>query len=360
MSLKVKLVAAAGVMVLMSAFPAWAEMPKITGKPVIDTPKILEWPLDNGAAKPSLHNPTSNVLYDLHGKLTSCDLVLSTEGNYHMALHDIWPQVLSTLAAKGMPLDNAFYTTSPPVFVPQLKNGTLQFDNLSMNCRPSVAVASKKAIDKLIASGAADGAPIPLYEDRGDVILVKKGNPKHIETVWDLGRTGVRVVTPNPELEPGAYQNYRDAIYNIAKADKHPPAGWTAEKLIDVIYNGKSGDPDKWLAGYRIHHRDEPWSVAYGNADAAMILYHLGRYTKESFPDVFDVVSLGGTLDNPQPLPGTKTSVRYVVAIKGDWSTKQKTARDILIQALLSDNFIQILERHGLRRPAGFVARQQK
>ena len=358
--LKAKGVAAVSMIAVVFVFPAWAEMPKITGKPVIDTPKILEWPLDNGVAKPNLHNPTSNVLYDLHGQVNSCDLVLSTEGNYHMALHDIWPLVLSTLSDKKIPLENALYTTSPPVFVPQLEKGTLQFDNLNVNCRPSVAVASKKAIDKLIAEGFADGAPLPLYEDRGDVILVKAGNPKHIKTVWDLGKQDVRVVTPNPDLEAGAYQNYQDAIYNIAKADKNPPKGWTAEKLIDAIFNGKSADPEKWLAGYHIHHRDEPWSVAYGKADAAVILYHLGRYTQESFPGVLDIVPLGGTVDNPQPLPGTKVGVRYVAAIKGEWSPKQKMARDTLIQILLSDNFTQALERHGLRRPAGFVASQQK
>ena len=90
MSLKVKLVAVASTIALVSVFPAWAQMPKISGKPVIDTPKILEWPLDNGVTQPNLHNPTSNVLYDLHhGKVNSCDLVLSTEVNYHMALHDI-------------------------------------------------------------------------------------------------------------------------------------------------------------------------------------------------------------------------------------------------------------------------------
>jgi len=37
------------------------------------------------------------------------------------------------------------------VVVPQMKNGGLQFDNLNVNCRPSVAVAAKKVIDKLVA-----------------------------------------------------------------------------------------------------------------------------------------------------------------------------------------------------------------
>jgi len=339
---------------LLAAFSlapaAHAEMPNITGKPVIDAPPILEWPLDGGVAKPNLHNPTSNTLYDLHGKVDGCDLVLSTEGNYHMALRDVWPLVLAKF--KDDPLHNALYTTSPPVVVAQIEKGVVQFDNLDIRCRPSVAVANKGVIDKLAAAGLADGEPRALYQDRGEVILVKSGNPKRIAGVWDLGREGVRLVTPNPDLETGAYQNYRDAIYHIAKADPNPPKDWTAEKLIDTIFNGASGDPHKWLTGARIHHRDEPWSVAYGRADAAVILYHLGRYTKQTFPAAFDVVPLGGSAENPQPLPGTKVDIRYVVALKGDWTPKQKAARAALIDTLMSEDFSIALERHGLKRPA--------
>lgn len=162
--------------------------------------------------------------------------------------------------------------------------------------------------------------PFVSRSGRGD--LVKKGNPKHIQSVWDLGKPGVRLVTPNITLESGAYQSYADAIYDIASKGPHPPKGWNAEKLFHALFSGKSGDPYKWLQGARIHHRDEPWSVAYGKADAAVILYHLGRYTKEVFPEVFDVIPLGGTLAQPEPLPGTKTEVREVVALKGNWVTR--------------------------------------
>lgn len=354
-----RLASAAWLALLLSIPPAHAGMPRITGQPELDAPALLAWPLDSRSELPALHDPDSNVLYDLHGQIGACDLVLSTEGNYHMVLRDIWPLVLQKLTAEHVAWHNVLYTTSPPVFIPQLKNGTVQFDNLNMNCRPSVAVGSKAVIDKLVAEGYAESKPVPLYQDQGDVILVKKGNPKHIESVWDLGKAGVHLVTPNPEVEPGAYISYRDAIYNIAKADKHPPPGWTAEKLIDVIFNGASGDRDKWLTGYRIHHRDEPWSVAYGKADAAIILYHLGRYTAETFPALFEIVPLGGTANNPQPLPGTKIDVRYVAAIKGNWSVKQKKARDILMSILLSDSFTQALERRGLKRPPGFTRASQ-
>ncbi len=353
--MKIKIITSIALISLsvMASASALAAMPKITGIPVIDTPKLLQWPTDQGTRQPNLDDPTADVLWDFHGTLDHCDLLLSTEGNYHMALHDIWPMFLARFPDD--PLQNAFYTTSPPVVIPQLKNGVVQFGNLYATCMPSVAVASKRVIDKVLASGVTDGPAYPIYQDRGEVILVKHGNPKHIQSVWDLGRKGVRLVTPNFTLEPGAFNTYAETIYAIAAHDPHPPRGWSAEKLIDTVFNGASHDPQKWLEGARIHHRDEPWSVAYGKADAAVFLYHLGRYTQQTFPETFDLVPLGGTLENPQPLAGTKVGIREVVALKGNWSAKQLKARDALIKTLRSTQFTDILEKHGLSRPDGFV-----
>jgi hypothetical protein len=125
----------------------------------------------------------------------------------------------------------------------------------------------------------------------------------------------------------------------------------TAEKLINIIFNGQSHDKYKWLAGARIHHRDLPWSIAYGRADVGVILYHLGRFAKETFPEQFDVISLGGTFYDPQPLPGVKTSVRYVALVKGDWTELQDMARKQLLEDFKSVKFTEILNKHGLSRP---------
>ncbi|MDH4275533.1 MAG: substrate-binding domain-containing protein [Gammaproteobacteria bacterium] len=324
-------------------------MPMITGRPVIDAPSLLNWPLDGEVVHPNLHDPGANVLYDLHGAVTESDLLLSSEGNYHMALREVWPQVLAKF--KDDPLRNPLYTTSPPVVLPQLQQGVLQFDNLLLCCKPSVVVANHGVIDKLAAQNHVGAAIHPLYQDRGLVILVQRGNPKNIRGVWDLGNQDVRLITPHPELEPGTYQNYSDAIYNIAKADAFPPQTVSAERLFDVIFNGASGDPLKWLAGPRIHHRDLPWSVAYGRADAAVMLYHIALHTQRAFPALFDIVPLGGSIDNPQPLRGTKIDTRYVAEIKGEWTPKQRAAQQALIDTLLSADFTRALEKHGLRRP---------
>ena len=327
------------------------EPPTITGTPMIDTPRLLLWPNDQGELKPNLNDATSNVLFDFHGELNECDFVLSSEGNYHPALHDIWP--IFQAKFKDQPLKNAFYTTSPPVFTEQTQNGVVQFGNLYAKCRPQLAAAGMEEIKKLQEAGLTDGEPIPFYEDRGEVILVKKGNPKHIKTIWDLARADVHYVSPNPEKEVGAFKNYLNTIYAIAVQDPHPPAGMNAEKLINSIFNSAK-TPDKWLAGTRIHHRDVPWSIAYGKSDAGVIIYHLGRFTQQTFPEQFDIVPLGGSVDNPQPLPGTVTSVRYVVKVKGEWSARQREAAQTFIDTLLSEDFTEILQKRGLKRPADF------
>lgn len=331
----------------------FAEMVLINGKPVIDAPRALEWPYDRGVVSPNLNDPTSNILHDFHGDLSSCELVFSTEGNYYPALRDIWPIFLAKF--KDRPLRNWFYSTSPPVAVPQLANGVVQFGNLYAACRPQVVVGTGKVMKRLEEAGYVDGVLYPLYKDRGSVILVKKGNPKNIRTVWDLGREDVRFVSPNPELEPGSFGTYAETIYGISGNDPHPPTNMTPEGLIGAIFNGTARVTDKWLAGPRIHHRDIPWSIAFGKADAGLILYHLGLYAMQTFPEKFDIVPLGGTVEDPQPLEGTIIGTRYVVRVKGNWTARQKEAGEKLVQTLLSGDFTAILIKRGMVRPEGFV-----
>jgi hypothetical protein len=313
----------------------------------------LEWPYDGGVVTPNLNDPTSNSLNDFHAEISSCEIVLSSEGNYHPALKDIWPIFLARF--KDHPPKNWFYTTSPPVFASQLHDQVIQFGNLYATCRPQLVVGSEKVIKQLEVAGYTEGPPYPLYKDRGSVILVKRANPKEIRVVWDLGRDDVQYVSPNPALEPGAFSNYVGTIYNIAQNDPDLPKGMTTEKLIDTIFNGASRNPNKWLASPRIHHRDIPWSIAHGRADAGVILYHLALYIVQTFPDKFDIVPLGGTISDPQPLKGTIIDTRFVVRIKGDWTPRQIEVREKLIQTLLSDDFTKILEKRGMRRPDGFV-----
>ncbi len=354
----------AGMLVILTGLtingPTMGGVPKVTGKPKIVTPDLLEWPSDFAQSSPYLTEPTANRLSDLHGQVKNCDIVLSTAGNYHMALKELWQDVYLHNQVKDFNINTWYYTTSPPISPNQIGNEVVQFGNLNMNCKPQVAAGPGKLIKKLQKMGVIDGKPLKFLKNNGNVILVKKGNPKNIKSVWDLGRKDVTLVTPNPQMEPGSFGNFSGSIYNIAKNDKNPPEGMTAEKLFNSIFNtdqtgcstnGDASNKCTWVAGKRIMHREQPWAVYSGNADAGFIFYHLALYFTRTFPDKFEIVPLGGTVENPKPLPGNKVGVLSVVKIKGDWNKKQKVAQEKLIDAFMSDEFTTILAKHGINRP---------
>lgn len=347
------------------AEPEFVPAPPIEGAPLIDAPQLLDWPLDIPASGPDLSEPTSNRIFDLHARISNCEdvnVVLSTAGNYHMALRDLWYDYF--LPQNADLLKNWFYTTSPPIAPEQIQANSVMFGNVRLECRPLVAVGPIGIMDRLQELQFTEGDPIPVIRNYGNVILVKKGNPRHIRSIWDLGRPDVRVVTSNPYTEEGSFGNYRDSIYNIARHDKSAPAGWDADRLFDAIFNNgpldkrqdKKSLPNKnahvkWLAGKRIHHREVPWSIAYGQADAGLLFYHLALYMVRTFPDKFDIVPLGGSVDFPEPVRGNRVATLYIVRINGNLNADQYQARERLIEAYQSADFDSILMYHGLRRP---------
>ena len=326
------------------------QTPPITGVPVIDTPKILEWPADTGNQEPSLSEPTANLFNDLHAEISQCDMVLTTAGNYHMALKELWDLYLRKFPTDD-PLRNWYYTTSPPIAKQQITNSLVQFGNVTARCRPHIAVGPKKLIDSLVHAGFTMGDAVPISKTRGNVLLVKKGNPKHVSTIWDLSRNDMRVITPHRSLEAGSFALYANSIYDIAKYDHNPPSGMTAKDLFDTIFNGASSDPEKWLSGKRVHHREIPWSIAYGKADAAVIFYHLALHAVTTFPALFDIISLGGTITEPKPVSGNHTEILYAIRIQGNWTEKQHIATEKLMELFQSHEFTHILGKHGLDRP---------
>ena len=325
----------------------FAEVPKITGTPTIITPEtLLDWPQEFPVTTPYLTEPTANRLHDLHGQVGNCDIVLSTAGNYHMALRELW-QIYLTQYVSDLDIKTWFYTTSPPISPAQIKSNSVQFGNMSIHCRPQVAVGPKKLIDTLINQGITEGKAVPIVKNQGNVMLVRKGNPKNIKTVWDFGREDVVIVTPNPEMESGSFGNFSGSIYTIAANDANPPENMTAETLFNSIFNGKT----KWVSGKRIMHREIPWAISASKADVGVIFYHLALYFTRQFPDKFEIVPLGGTAEEPQPVAGNKVGVLKAIRIQGDWNEKQLQAREKLMDALTSDTFTQILAKHGILRP---------
>jgi len=330
-------------------------MPPIVGKPMLLSPDfMLSWPLDRGALGPSVMEPTANYVNDLHAEFGGCDIVLSSSGNYHMALHDLWFTYLDENAQR-IGIKHWFYSTSPPVVISQLQNHGIQLGNIRVVSPPQVAVGPLTLMQDLTRLGFKDGNIEPILKSRGNVLLVRRGNPKNIQSVWDLMKEGVRLVTPNPGTEPGTFKNFVSTLYNLACNDGACSGGVTADQLFNAVFNegmnAASTINHHWFTGHRVMHREIPWAINADKADVAIIFYHLARYFKAIFPDIFDFLPLGGTMACPDPLPGNAIETLYATRIIGQWNKVQLAARECLMEALLSAKFDNTLAHYGLLRP---------
>jgi len=314
-------------------------IPEILGKPEVYAPKLLDWKTDFTPKYPDLTEPTSNRIYDLHMQMNTCeafDIVLSTSGNYHMALTEFWYDFL----LPKYQWKNWYFSTSPPISYEQTKNKALSYSNVALMCVPHLAVGPKDIMDSLTDARMMEGKPVPVFKNRGNVLLVKKGNPKNIRSIWDLERQDIRLATSNPYTEPGSFGNYANSIYNMAVYDR-------GEKQAIRLFHSLFGKETKrWVVGERIHHREVPHLIYADEADVAIVFYHLARYFKKSFPDEFDVVPLGGTVENPKPIPGNKVAQLFVARIKTPLTEDQDQAREAFIREIESGNFDEYLRKH--------------
>ena len=160
------------IMLFLNLSPSFAATPPIiTGTPKIVGPNILMWPYDLTGGNPNLSERTSNTVWDLHARIHDCDMVLTTSGNYHMALRDLWFDFyLPVMRTAGYPLRTWYYTTSPPVAALQISKKRVTVGNVRGRCRPQVAVGPLAVMNELMAAGVTDGEPIAIIRNRGNVL----------------------------------------------------------------------------------------------------------------------------------------------------------------------------------------------
>jgi len=291
----------------------------------------LEWPLEKLAGhkdvSPWRHAGT-NFCLDFIGDPQNADLVVFSDGNHHMALSETIREFQNACPK----VHNVFYTTTPPgPILDLLKNNSIQMGNLVLTVIPHVFISPPHVLDSLVEQNEM-AQHYPLMENQGNVLLVKKGNPHQINGVVDLFEKPVKVFLSNPETETVSYKGYARTILNLAQK-----AG--------IIENGEgTGLPEKRIVyGKSIHHREAPQSVAGGTADVAMIYYHLAlRYTR-IFPEVFELIPLGGTATSPKPEQGNIISKTHVGLIGngGKWG-------ETFLGFLLSKKVAKIYKGHGL------------
>ena len=304
------------------------------------TGKILDWPQEaarpRGKDEPSFSHAGSNLCLDFHGDPKRAGLVVFSDGNHHMALEECVARFLD----KNPEAQDVFYATTPPApLLAALEKGVLHVGNLSISASPHVFIGPEEVLGKLVGNKRMESHRA-FAESRGNVLLVRKGNPKAIGGVADIMGGDITIAISNPESETASFRVYADTL--AALADE---AGLDSEALKTRLSTG--GGENRVVYSAAIHHREVPELLASGMADVAMVYYHLALRFTRIFPDVFDFVPLGGTRDDPAPGPAHRIT-RYHIGLVGgggDWGPG-------FADFMTGGEAQGIYRSHGLRTPA--------
>lgn len=197
--------------------------------------------------------PEIDNVPDLHGNPGNAKLVLFIAGNQFMVL----PRLVEAFEAQHPELKGMiYYETLPPgILLHQMENrNTLTLGNLTLTVEPDVFEAGERRMAPLAAQGKVRN--VVRYATNDLAIMVRKGNPKHIQSLRDLGRADVRVSMPNPEWEGVARlieQSFRKA---------------GGEALVHQIMVTKRQQGTTFLT--HIHHRQTPMRIVQGLSDAGV------------------------------------------------------------------------------------------
>ena len=292
--------------------------------------KQLNWPIEGSQANYSNSNQWnhagSNICLDFHGDPLSAKLVVFSDGNHHMAL-----QACCRAFLKSNPyVNDIFYATTPPrVILESVLQGGVLLGNLRLNILPHVFISPENILDKLVEKKQI-ASHQAFARSNGNVLLVKKGNPKSVTGIVDLLRDDVRLTISNPITENVSYEVYKQTLLDIS-----------IEQSLDTNAFSNLIDKDSARAvfGETIHHREVPQTIYEDNADVAVVYYHLAlRYTR-IFPDDFEIVKIESNAN---------VVTDYHIGLmneSGEWGEK-------FLNFMFSNEALELYKEHGLQATA--------
>ena len=221
---------------------------------------------DAQAAAPSSEAPWGNIppvglpftvygvdnVPDLHGNPAKTQLTLFVAGNQFM----VFPKLVRAFKKTHPEVRHVFYETLPPgILAKQMALKGITVGNLHLTVRPDIYESGMKRMKKEEKAGMVTGKPVP-FARNNLAIMVRKGNPKHIRTLADLGRPSLRLSLPNPKWE-GIGQQIRASLLKSG-----------GPKLVHTIFVEKRKNKTTYLT--HIHHRQTAYRILRGQSDAGI------------------------------------------------------------------------------------------
>lgn len=196
--------------------------------------------------------PCVDTMADFHGDPAGADLVVFVGGNEWFAM----PHILAAFQRTHPDVRKIFYETLPPgVLAEQIHSGAIRVGDFILTVQPDVYIAGERRMKAEERQSVVE-RPV-LFASNSLGIIVKRGNPEHINGLVDFQRPGVRIAMPNPKTEGIARQI--ELAYKKAGGDA----------LVHAIMVTKLHNGTTMLTS--IHHRESPMWILEGKADAGPV-----------------------------------------------------------------------------------------
>jgi len=198
---------------------------------------------------------------DLHGDIVDPQLVVFFAGNQFMATAEL----MDAFRREHPEVQRIYWETLPPgILAKQIEQGAVIIGNLRIAITPDIYTAGGKRIRQFEEQKRFDR--VEQYAQNRLAIMVRKGNPKKVLSLNDLGRNNVRVSMPNPAWE---------GVATLITSSYKNAGG---EQLVDRIMQEKVKDGTTFLT--HIHHRQTPLRIMMGESDAGVVWYTEAKFQK--------------------------------------------------------------------------------
>lgn len=248
------------VLIRVSGCPRWVAVLATTLLLVAAAaPARQNFPWSGGKNNPAANKgyvfqvPGVDNVPDLHGNPANAKLVLFIGGNQFMVL----PKLVSTFVEEHPEYaGKIFYETLPPgILLKQMQHDdTLTLGNLTLTVHPDVYEAGEVKLQALARQKAIQS--YVTYATNVLAIMVRKGNPKDIRSLNDLGRSGVRLSMPNPEWE------------GVARLIQNSLRKAGGQALVEKVMVEKRRKGSTYLT--HVHHRETAMRLMENLSDAGV------------------------------------------------------------------------------------------
>jgi len=194
---------------------------------------------------------------DLHNleHADSADLILFMAGNQFMLM----PKLIAAFKESYPEVAAIFYETLPPgLELNQILAGGMEYNGRTYQIQADVySSVSRQAMQTLVAKELVNQDDYFTYLHNKLALMVKKGNPKSIHSVLDLGREDLVISQPNPD-----YENIADHIIAM-----YGQAG--GQTFVEKMLQEKKADGTTLFT--TVHHRETPERIIRGKADVGPV-----------------------------------------------------------------------------------------